>query len=376
MKKEEVKKIEEEIKQKTTLPEDIKEKIRKEIFINILTAIGLVMYFIFIILSSVGIIKNIRSTDFNIISMIILGVSICLFEISYKKDNGKIAIFGIEALATAIFTLFLPYIIFELSQVQKVYYLIAGGYIGLYYIVKCICLSLRIKKKYITELSDIKDIIKKEKRKLNIKDSTEKQEEKVETISNLEVNNNEKVEKEIKQKNKVENTKNKTNTTTKKTTNNKKSEQEEKVAIIKSETSKVEENTKVNDVPKKRGRPKKQEKLEEKTDNKQEEMLKEKENKEESPKRRGRPKTEEVLKKINDKENEPKEEKGKKESKEINNNENAPKKRGRPKKEQTLKETSNKDNTPKEEKENKGIGGNENTPKKRGRPRKVVTNND
>ena len=37
------------------------------------------------------------------------------------KDDGKLSIYGIESLAVAIFTLFLPYIIFELNKTDKKY---------------------------------------------------------------------------------------------------------------------------------------------------------------------------------------------------------------------------------------------------------------
>ena len=246
MKKDVVKKIEEEIKQKTTLPENIKEEIRKEIFTNILIAIVLVVYFTFLILGSVGTIKNVRSIDFNIFSMLILGIAIYLFEVSYKKDNGKLALFGIESLITAIFTLFLPYIIFELDAINKKYYLIISGYVAVYYIIKCICISVKTKNKYMKETSDISEIIKKNKietkRTVNTKTTNREMQS--------EINEN------IKQKT----TKNKTNDT--------------KVNV---------DNT--NNAPKKRGRPKKSET----TNNENKNNVEVKQQDAPQPKKRGRP---------------------------------------------------------------------------------------
>lgn len=276
MKNNEVKKIEEEIKLKTTLPDDIKGKIRKEIFVNIVIAAALVVYFTFLILGSVGTIKNVRSMDFNIFSIIILGVSIYLFEISYRKDNGKLAMFGIEALVTAIFTLFLPYIIFELDEMHKKYYLMIGGYIAVYYIIKCIYISFKIKKEHMKELSDIKDIVKKEKYILykNTDDATEKLEKTEEKTSD-----NEKANKQENDKKKTKQNK----TTTKKNVKIKVKSEVEKVVNEEDKNAKLKDKEKTNEsnknAPKKRGRPKKEDTLKKEIDVKTES----------APKKRGRP---------------------------------------------------------------------------------------
>lgn len=276
MKKNEVKKIEEEIKLKTTLSDDIKGKIRKEIFVNIVIAIALVVYFTLLILGSVETIKNVRSTDFNIFSILMLSISICLFEISYKKDNGKLAMFGIEALATAIFTLFLPYIIFELDEMHKKYYLMISGYIAVYYIIKCIYISFKIKKEHMKELSDIKDIVKKEKNKSypNVDDDTEKSEKTEEKASdNKKVNEQEKNNKKPKQSKNV----------TKKDVKIKVKSETEEMVNEKDKKSKLNDKEKTNEsnknAPKKRGRPKKEETLKKEIDVKTES----------TPKKRGRP---------------------------------------------------------------------------------------
>ena len=110
MKKETISKIEEEINQKTTLPNNLREKIKKDVFTNIIIAIGMIIYFTFLIMGSVGTVKTVRSIDFNIFSIVLLSVTIYLFEIAYKKDNGTLAIYGIETLIVSIITLFFPYI--------------------------------------------------------------------------------------------------------------------------------------------------------------------------------------------------------------------------------------------------------------------------
>lgn len=240
MKKETISKIEEEINQKITLPNNIKEKVKKDVFTNIIIAISMIVYFTFLIMGSVGTVKSVRSVDFNIFSILLLSVSIYLFEIAYKKDNGTLAIYGVETLVVSIITLFFPYIIFELDEFSKKYYMIVSAYIAVYYIIKSIWIVSKAKKIHIKQSSDIKEIVKKEKRKDIIR---------------------------VKEKN-----------DTKKVDANKKEKTNEK----KSTTAKIKKDIIIvekNDIPKKRGRPRK-------TQTEAKEEIKKEET---TPKRRGRP---------------------------------------------------------------------------------------
>ena len=174
MKKSTIERIEEEINQKTKLPNEVKEKIKKEVFTNIVIGSITILYLIFIILGSKGSTKNVRTTDLNIFCMLFLGIAIYLFEIAYRKDNGKLAMYGIESLIIAIFTLFLPYIIFELNEKNKNYYLTAAIFVSLYYILKSLIISIKTKNKHMnSNISDIKEIVKKEKTKGRIKEEIE-----------------------------------------------------------------------------------------------------------------------------------------------------------------------------------------------------------
>ena len=145
MKKNTIEKIEKEINEKTKLP------------------IIVITYFIFITLGSINTIKSTRSVDLNIFSFLFLAIAIILFEIAYRKEKGNIAIYGIEFLTIAIFNLFLPYIIFELDENYKRNYLLATSFIAIYYTLKSIYMSIRIKSKYMENISDVKEIVKKEK---------------------------------------------------------------------------------------------------------------------------------------------------------------------------------------------------------------------
>ena len=219
MKKETIEKIEDEIVKKTTMPEELKEKNRKEIFINIVLGIGIITYFIFLALGSIDSVKSIRSVDFKVFSLVLLFTAICLFEIAYKKDSGKLAINGIEILLVAIFTLFLPYIVFELDELHQRYFILGSSLIGIYYIVKSVIIQNKAKDLYEKQESDIKEITKREIRNKDILD---------EEIEDIE---------EKKEENK--------------TTKQKKESKKDK-------TKKAEkENLKEENKPKKRGRPRK-----------------------------------------------------------------------------------------------------------------------
>lgn len=251
MKKSTIEKIEKEIKEKTKIPNELKEKIKKEVFTNIAVASVIILYFIFIVLGSAGSLKNVRTIDLNIFSILFLGIALIIFEISYKKDDGKLVMYGIESLIVAIFTLFLPYIIFELNVVTKKYYLLASVYIGSYYILKSIIISLKTKNKFMnSNISDVKEIVKKEKTKRRIKEDIEEPKKEI--------------KKEDKKVKKTVNT-NKTVAKTKKDTALKysKENEEEKSAPKKrgrprkTETANNENKQKEETAPKKRGRPRK-----------------------------------------------------------------------------------------------------------------------
>ncbi len=172
-----IEKIEKEISEKTKLPYEVKDKIKKEIFTNIIMAIVIIAYFIFIILGSNNSVKSVRSIVLNVFSFLFLGLAIVLFEIAYRKDKGNLAINGIEALIIAILNLFLPYIIFELDEVYKRNYLLSTTFIAIYYTLKSIYISLKIRNKYMDSISDVKEIVKKEKAKDNTDDDVQKIEE-------------------------------------------------------------------------------------------------------------------------------------------------------------------------------------------------------
>ena len=92
---EELKEIEQEIKKQTNISEDRKKKITKKLFENIVLAITIIIYFIFINLGYYNINETKYLVDLKVFSIITIGITIVLFEKAYKKDSGYITIYGI-----------------------------------------------------------------------------------------------------------------------------------------------------------------------------------------------------------------------------------------------------------------------------------------
>lgn len=154
--------IEKEIKSHYKISKHKKTQIINEIFKNLLVSSGIILYFILLILAFINIEKQFVIIAYRALSIATLALAIILFEKAYKKDSGNIAMHGIEVLAIAIITLFLPYIFFKSTYSDRIYVIMIGVYISLYYLVKSIFVYKYEKKKFLKNSSDIIEIVKKE----------------------------------------------------------------------------------------------------------------------------------------------------------------------------------------------------------------------
>lgn len=152
--------IKKTIKEKKKIPKEEMEKINKSIFRNIVIAICIIIYFMFLNLGQRNIKADVYVTDLKVFSMCILFISIALIEVAYKKDNGEIAMYGIEMIVLALSTVALIYV--NLMQSTKYSYIISAmSYIfAIYYLIKSIIIYLRKKKQYFVD--DMKEIINKD----------------------------------------------------------------------------------------------------------------------------------------------------------------------------------------------------------------------
>lgn len=149
-------------------------KIAGKIWSNIIIAVILMLYFI-----GLNIIYNKMNQDETIIalkiaSIIIMAISISIFEVAYKKDNGIIGITGIEILVIGMHTLSIMHVVEVASFNFNIYILTSSYVFSIYFVLKSMIIYTNEKRKYLKSLCDIKEIvvnepIKKEAKKNNKK---------------------------------------------------------------------------------------------------------------------------------------------------------------------------------------------------------------
>ena len=157
VKLEEIKNV---IDKKKKIPKGDLQKIIKPVFYNILIAIAIIIYFVLLIFGFQNIKSEVYITDLKVFSISILFLAIVLIEKAYKKDSGKIAIYGIETIIIAFATICLVYV--DLMQNNK--YIISAMIIlyvfAIYYVLKSMIVYINSKKKYFVD--NMKEIIKDE----------------------------------------------------------------------------------------------------------------------------------------------------------------------------------------------------------------------
>lgn len=151
--------METELRNRKTIPDDVKNKRDENVFRNLVFAIGVIVYFIILNLGYFFIEKSIYTRDSVVFSFVALIATIVLFEKAYRMEKGFFAIHGLEALAVAIYTYFIPYTYFNLDNTAVKVLMIIPVFFGVYYCIKGIAICIKAGK---NNKNDIKDIIKKE----------------------------------------------------------------------------------------------------------------------------------------------------------------------------------------------------------------------
>ena len=238
--------------EKEKMPKDVKKNIIKKILATLLKGSILVLTLVIINIAYSTMIIGRIENDIKIFSGVFLVIGIINLEIAYKKDCGTKTISALEFIVLSVYLLSTTYLIQRLKINTNILYITSSTIVGIYYIIKSICIYIKLKKEYLKTLSDISDIVKKEeptikeakKRKENTDTKTtvvKKEKGKKKTNSNLTKKSIKKStekstkkptsNKEIKEKDKVEEkqTKKSRNPTTKKSTT-KKVEKSKKVS--------------------------------------------------------------------------------------------------------------------------------------------------
>lgn len=152
------------INQKINLPTEeikVRRKYKKELLICLIYAIIVETYFI---------VLNIISTKLNNFDiciktsyMVLILISILMFEISYKKQNKNFLVTGIEFLILAIHTLLLQNTITVFNENKGKYILLTSCIWPIYYCLKLVIIQTKESRRRFRKISDIQEIIKEEK---------------------------------------------------------------------------------------------------------------------------------------------------------------------------------------------------------------------
>lgn len=239
---------------KEKLKRKLPEKTIKKIFLNILFAIIIMLYFFCINIIYVQFDYESSKQCIQICSGIFLLIGLIYLEIAYKKDSDSKMITAIELIVISIYSLSILHIIRKYNFEFKLY-LTASSYIcAIYYVLKSIIIYTQSKRKILLEASDVKEIVKKEEPVK--KEATKKA---IPTVNkNPKRKSTKKVEEKTEEKLKKRTTKKKAEEKPKKrTATKKKTETEEKTH--KKRAAKKKTETKIEEKPKKKTTTKKKE---------------------------------------------------------------------------------------------------------------------
>ena len=130
----------------------LEEKFHK-IFINMLLAITIVLYFAFLLFENARVTSIQFANCLKISSIICLSLSLILFENSYYKDNENMFLNAIEMSGLGICTLYLLNITIKQNISMNLCVIVMISVFMLYYIVKAIYIRLK-RKNYEYDIQD------------------------------------------------------------------------------------------------------------------------------------------------------------------------------------------------------------------------------
>lgn len=156
---------EEKPKTSTTLKDifkNINKTVTGDILANLAYSSMIMIYFMFFNIQYEAVTELILIKYINLSSLAFLLISILIIEVSYKKENDNLLIYGLEFLGLAIFILLIKHMP-KLLNCNTQTYILVGSYIfALYYMLKSTVLYTRERQEELNKLSDIKEIVKDE----------------------------------------------------------------------------------------------------------------------------------------------------------------------------------------------------------------------
>ncbi len=152
--------IKKTIKEKKKIPPEEMKKINKSLIGNIIMAIVMITYFLFLNLGKLNMRNDIFLTDLKIFSVCILLIAIVLLEAAYRKEKGNLAIYGVEMIVASLLTVALIYVNIMFSAEFLAITAAISFISAIYYILKTIITYFRKRKQFY--MKDIEKIVKEE----------------------------------------------------------------------------------------------------------------------------------------------------------------------------------------------------------------------
>ena len=157
---ENIQKLDEQIREGKKIPNDYRKKMNKKALFNLLILLFMTIYLVCLNISFLYLDTKVYLKILKVFSIILAVISVTYFEFSYRKDNEKLFLYGAEALALAVITLFSIYGYYiYFTSFNKLLGIITIVFV-VYYIIKTLVIRNRMKKKYYEEQNDISDIVK------------------------------------------------------------------------------------------------------------------------------------------------------------------------------------------------------------------------
>lgn len=142
--------------------EEVNEKTIKEIFYNIINAIVIILYFFILNILYDNNLKIALERVIEIFTMIFLFIAIYFFEKSYRNDEEKPFLSGIESLVLSSLIMTINYIVKKFGFEFKAYGCTISYIFSIYFILKSIIIYTKERSKIEKSLTDIPEILKKE----------------------------------------------------------------------------------------------------------------------------------------------------------------------------------------------------------------------
>lgn len=158
--KDNIEKLGKVIEEKNKIPKELKNKISSNTFQNVILAVIILVYLGAINLGMSNIPTENYIMDLKIFSIMLLIITIGLFEIAYKKDKGELWLYAIEVMIISMFTVYLIYFYsIYYNTFGTIVFSVAILYL-IYYAIKIFIMKRRTIKNY-KNSNDIGEIVKK-----------------------------------------------------------------------------------------------------------------------------------------------------------------------------------------------------------------------